>query len=945
MEDSHRKRVYLAALLHDIGKFCQRADGDRGRKMGSLSRRVKKMEAFICPEDPVSEERSHKHVLWTHDFLANSALLSSVRDEGESLFRDKTTSSDNLHKDSLVNLAANHHLPHPDSDMQKLVQMADWWSAGTDRLSSGEDHQRELSHQGYKFTDFRNVPLFSMFNRLHVDAHSGSGHGVAYGLKPLSADRNNIFPESLPQDNIRSLKEDYEKLWQGFEKEFAQLPAGSFSGFEESLFYLLKKYTWCIPSNTKDMVSESLFDHLKTTAAIADSLYMAWKDKAFASAFDFSARYDYLKQGHYPLMMLGIDLSGIQQFIYDIASRKAAQSLKGRSFYLQLLMDAILQKFRDNPIQAKAANTLYSSGGKAYLLLANTDEVKEKIFGKGGIKEVVEDELWEEHKGRISINMAGIGFAYHTNWENNSWKTWVSVDGEPGGDSHISHVWKSLADKLSQQKGQKFKARIVSHFDQYFDETHPGLQAGGSTAGQNGVKTCAVTGEEISGNAYPLDNTTFVTASVKNQTDLGKCLKDAHYILSLNQVPTEDKSFSHYAKAKAKILSSRYYLFDQKALIRNKADLKKAISSVGYSKIRAINDVDFLKDAFEDQPVSYGYLFYGGNKQACHRSENGSPEARPDEKNGEVPPPKGEKTFDELARTANNKNTLLGVLRMDLDNLGKLFIDGFKDGHVSLSAYATLSFQLEMFFCGYVNTLRDREVESDSNGSPIADKSGNPVYLFRDWLNILYSGGDDLFVIGRWDKTIAFAELVKKRFEAFTGRKDMGISGGIAFVSHKFPIAKAAHIAGEAESASKALKNKNAITFFGETISWDNEFMVVKDLKDKLVKHITRKDKPLSKAILHRLILFNTLKDKHLKTPGQRPDFSFLWHTAYYLKRYVEQYKPKQNQEHRETVEFVLNELQEKLFDSSKDRFRFFELAALAARWAEMELKTSLKNN
>ena len=35
-----------------------------------------------------------------------------------------------------------------------------------------------------------------------------------------------------------------------------------------------------------------------------------------------------------PLLFVGGDLSGIQQFIYNISSKKAMVSLKGRSAYL-----------------------------------------------------------------------------------------------------------------------------------------------------------------------------------------------------------------------------------------------------------------------------------------------------------------------------------------------------------------------------------------------------------------------------------------------------------------------------------------------------------------------------------------------------------------------------------------------------------------------------------
>lgn len=936
---NQRQKVYLAALLHDIGKFYQRASGNSLEDDSNLSEQTKKIEDYICPKDPKSQRRTHKHVLWTNQFLEKNNKLDNVKEQGEQIFKVNPWKPDKLFEDNLTNLASNHH--NPQSALQKIVQMADWWSAGMDRVGKGEDDKEELNHHKLKFSDFRSVPLFSVFNNLQVNGKSNADPNVAFALKTLGLGHESIFPTHLKQEDVESLKDQYHKLWKKFEVDFERLPSDSFSGFEESLFYLLRKYTWCISSNTWDMANVSLFDHLKTTAAIADSLYLASKDEAFKEAFNFSKQYDYLAEGYYPLMMVGVDISGIQSFIYDVASKKAAQSLKGRSFYLQLLMDAILQKFKEKPIYAKAGHTLYASGGKAYLLLPNTTEVNEKIFGKDGIKETVENELWKEHKGKIAINLETAGFAYHSRPKDNAWQTWVETENQPGERKYISHVWKALSDKLNHQKNQKFKSRLINHFDEYFDEKHSDLQSGGNTEGDNGIKTCAVTGEEIIGKHEKLDDNTVVKPAVKRQTDLGKTLKDADYIISFKGKPEDDKYLGDRAKSKITVLSTNYYLFDKEELKKDKAEFRSKISSADVSKVSTINKLNFLDAPLKGQQVSYGFEFYGGNEQAYHRNKNGSPKNKLNDKKEEIPNVKDEKTFDELAKTSSDKdkNTLLGVLRMDIDNLGKLFIKGLKPEQLSLSTYATLSFQLELFFSGYLNTLRDSEVESDENGIPKKDKNGNTVYQFRDWLNILYSGGDDLFVVGRWDKTIAFAEIVKEHFKQFTHRPDISLSGGTAFVHEKFPIAKAAQMAGEAESASKAREDKNAMTFFGETIGWDEEFETVKILKDKLVKYTTLKNKPLSKAILHKLILYNEIKDQHLNNPNQKPDYSFIWHTSYYLKRYVEKYKPKENQEDKKIVDFVLNELQQNLFDSSKNAFRYYELAALAARWAEMELK------
>ncbi len=237
---------------------------------------------------------------------------------------------------------------------------------------------------------------------------------------------------------------------------------------------------------------------------------------------------------------------------------------------------------------------------------------------------------------------------------------------------------------------------------------------------------------------------------------------------------------------------------------------------------------------------------------------------------------------------------------------------------MSFSAYSTLSFQLDLFFSGYLNKLRNDYIEKDQSGKDKFDKLNYPVYQFRDWLNILYSGGDDLFVVGRWDKTIEFAKLVRKEFEAYTRRTDIGISGGIAFVHEKFPISKAAEMAGDAEKVSKKQQGKDAITFFGETVRW-KEFGDVKKYYEEL-KNLCENEK-LSRGLLHKLMHYAEVKK-------QAKDFSYKWHTAYYLKRYKDRY------DKNPAIKAFIDRLIIDLMQNQN-----YDLYALAARWAEVWLK------
>ena len=96
---STREHIYLAALLHDIGKFYQRADIG-GTKASKFLKEHCKDESSFCPVDS-NGRYSHKHVLWTAQFIEDFAPVFKA------LINDETS---NLSvKDNLMNLSAGHH--------------------------------------------------------------------------------------------------------------------------------------------------------------------------------------------------------------------------------------------------------------------------------------------------------------------------------------------------------------------------------------------------------------------------------------------------------------------------------------------------------------------------------------------------------------------------------------------------------------------------------------------------------------------------------------------------------------------------------------------------------------------------------------------------------------------------------------------------------------------
>ena len=267
-------------------------------------------------------------------------------------------------------------------------------------------------------------------------------------------------------------------------------------------------------------------------------------------------------------------------------------------------------------------------------------------------------------------------------------------------------------------------------------------------------------------------------------------------------------------------------------------------------------------------------------------------------------------TFEEYAG-----DTYLGVLRMDVDGLGKRFITGFD----SISQYKAFSKRLVDFFEKETGKIQQE-----------------PAY--KPFLNIIYAGGDDLFVVGRWDKVIDFAERIHQETNNRFGGDGISISGGVAIVNPKFPISKAAELSGDAEDAAKHFRNseKNAFCMLGKTVSWNQEFEYVKSFKQQFVTLIKQYD--LSKGLLHKLMLYSSIADRNkiLHKEGKAEDFSYIWHISYYLTRFMKRYESNQ------AVCDFCRSLRDREINYRNGRK--LELIALAARWAELVLKEEINN-
>lgn len=138
--------------------------------------------------------------------------------------------------------------------------------------------------------------------------------------------------------------------------------------------------------------------------------------------------------------------------------------------------------------------------------------------------------------------------------------------------------------------------------------------------------------------------------------------------------------------------------------------------------------------------------------------------------NGEI------RTFDDMAKH-NDGAYMLAVLKADVDNLGLIFALGLSEKNdkgeviekrLTFSKINTLSRGIHNFFSYY---LYNKAKEENLN-----------IYT-------VFAGGDDLFIIGKYNDIVKFAKILHDEFKKFTGHnKEITISAGIGLFKSETPI-------------------------------------------------------------------------------------------------------------------------------------------------------------
>lgn len=589
-----------------------------------------------------------------------------------------------------------------------------------DALASGTNSRKSDGYGGKKLEN-----IFNIF---------GERETRTFFEPSLMTGDTPILPTAEFSDE--NLSEAYEKLLSDFKACLEKVTLNECSANE--LLQILERCWSLIPAgNVEDELSDiSLYDHAKLSAAYAICL-----QKYFGESLSLNKLMS-LRDEEVFVLVSG-DVSGIQQFIYTIPSKGALKSLRGRSFYLEILLEHIADEILTGAGVSRSC-LLYTGGGHFYLLLPNTCEINELLEK---FSEKVNDWFLENFDNRLYLAMA--------------WTPCTALEFTGQTELGTGAPFKRVSEYLSKQKLCRYsESQLKALFtpDSLINKTRDGYRECG---------ICHTSANELS--YYNDTDETLACQSCRSLFIFGsRMLKCDGFIVSKKFFGDEINDALPLPGLKESL-----FLFPSTATPRipNNAVVRR------YEKKRGDLNIGTIGLWLADYVI---------------RRDNGDI-----------------LDFEELA--ARSCGTEIGikrlaVMRADVDNLGAAFMAGFPHEYATLTRSASLSRQLAYFFKHVMNFICASVSENFSLFR--AEKK-----LPHD-VHVVYSGGDDVFLVGAWDSLVELAVEIHKAFSQFTNGK-LTFSAGIGFFQPRLPVAELARKTGELEDTAKNNPGKDSVALFG----------------------------------------------------------------------------------------------------------------------------------
>ncbi len=722
-----------------------------------------------------NNEYTHRHALYTAAFIDHiEKLLPAV-------FNKANWGLD----DPFMNLAAGHH--KPETPLQWIIAMADRLSSGMDRIEFDE-YNKSIAWQNYRKT--RLLPLFEHLGK-DVYPTMRDKYCWCYPLKEISA--ANIFPERRethePDENAIA-RNEYKRLFDEFIFALEKLKhrKESVTLWLEHLDSLLLIFTSTIPAaRAGNIVPDvALYDHSRITAALASALYIHHKETGTLNIT--SVQDDKPSK----FLLIGGDSYGIQDFIFSDGGetgKARSKILRGRSFAVSLFSE-LAADMLCREIGLSSLSVVLNAAGKFTIIAPNTPRIKEVI---GKVEKEINAWFMKTTYGDSSF---GIG--------------WVEACPADFTGDRFTALWEKTGQSMERRKFTKIDMdRYGGAVPGYLDEFHNELKRPLCPFCGKRPSSPEVEGKPILGDAQSActlcHDHIFLGEKIVKKDQLAILQADAQIhdkgnslsepIFGRYQVAFLDGGLNELARQGA-------LLKHWDISIQKDGSVQKNITArfmKGY--VPLVSEADLHDDRILSDEKSEGRTL-----EDIEGLELGNL-----------------MTFGHIAAKARNQTDeglfqgiqALGVLKADVDQLGMLMAAGIPPGMFSISRLAALSRQLDFFFCVYLPHL----LKTDSR--------------FQD-IYTVFAGGDDLFLIGPWNRIIDLSLHLRKAFAWYVcANPEIHFSAGITLHKPGTPLRRLAEAAEEALAHAK-VADRNRITLFGQTATWD-EFAKISSIKEQLL--------------------------------------------------------------------------------------------------------------
>jgi CRISPR-associated protein Csm1 len=852
--------VAISALLHDLGKFAERARIPEAEHLGDVhgNTRLDLNKPLYCPE--FNGRHTHIHAAYTAIAmdLLEQHFPELVGDDMEPFapWRDKNAD------DSMINAAAKHHRP------ETFLQ---WVIATADRLASGfERDQFAAYNEAREGTETKRTHYtarqWTLLEQIRLDPANGSKPDKPlpvwrYRLDPLSP--HAIFPvkaEDYEPNTDEAGQQEYRDLWASFLEGLSRIPASH----RRSLPLWLDHFESCwltfthsIPSATAFGVKPevSLYDHAKAVAALAVALWRWHSDRndtGVQAREQLRLMWDKDRKetpeaeqvwNEPKFLLVQGDFWGIQDFIFATGGetqRQAAKLLRGRSFYVSLLTECAALKVLE-ALDLPSTSQVTNAAGKFLVVAPNAPGVVQKL-------QAVQREINEWFLDR-TFGQTGIGLA---------WLEAAAADFRKGeqGRSPFRDLMRRLFEQLDTAKLQRFglchAGPAPAVFTGYLDRFDKGV--------------CEIDGRSPANERLDDQRAVWVSELAADQIQTGKSLTGFERLL-ITRNP-----LNHH--------TLRIPLFGYWVNFTADEDITGRFGREAESG-NLVRAWDFSLPISADQALWNGYArrYINAYVARFQATDVQNQDRYVGLKNVDPPALDEVKTLNHLAlddreRHPKDFTRWIGVealmtLKGDVDNLGLIFQKGLEEP--TFAKMAALSREMNAFFAIWLPWCCRSEFPS--------------TYT-------VFAGGDDFFLIGPWRSMIRLATRMREAFHDYAAHNlDLHFSAGLSMTKPGLPIRELASLAEEALDGAKAYEQKassgrtvrkNAVTCLGVAVSWDG----FEDLlaREKQLTALTR-EHGLTRGYLYELLRLTEMAGQ-----VEKRQENAIWHSrfAYQTRRLVE---------------------------------------------------------